>query len=422
MSSSHNLTRGSQLSQNRTTDAPANEGSSEKETVPEPKILEEHSKGDGSARENELQGEDVRKHSEEEEKENKEMNPKVFLEVVILICVNMLNYMDRFTIAGVLTNIQAFFDINDADGGLLQSVFITFFMFCSPVFGFLGDRYNRKWVMIAGMAIWEAAVFASTFVPRNRFWLFALFRGVFGIGEASYATIAPSVIADMFTGHNRSRMLMIFYFAIPFGSGLGFIVGSKVAALTGQWEWGIRITVIFGIIFLLLIIVFIEEPERGAAERQKGEIATAVAATSYWDDMKALVTNLTYVFGTVGCTALVFMVGTLSWWAPTTIEHSDAHKLGLNSTNMLDPDSKAKTNLIFGAITCVGGIVGVGLGSTLSMMLRSGYGPFKLVRTTRSDPIICGVGALIGVPALYFSLQFILIDMTVAWVCSFDIA
>ncbi|EYC45655.1 hypothetical protein Y032_0421g1178 [Ancylostoma ceylanicum] len=55
-------------------------------------------------------------------------------------------------------------------------------------------------------------------------------------------------------------------------------------------------------------------------------------------------------------------------------------------------------------------------------MLRSGYGPFKLVRTTRSDPIICGVGALIGVPALYFSLQFILIDMTVAWVCSFDIA
>ncbi|EPB70147.1 spinster domain protein, partial [Ancylostoma ceylanicum] len=204
--------------------------------------------------------------------------------------------------------------------------------------------------------------------PLQRFWLFALFRGVFGIGEASYATIAPSVIADMFTGHNRSRMLMIFYFAIPFGSGLGFIVGSKVAALTGQWEWGIRITVIFGIIFLLLIIVFIEEPERGAAERQKGEIATAVAATSYWDDMKALVTNLTYVFGTVGCTALVFMVGTLSWWAPTTIEHSDAHKLGLNSTNMLDPDSKAKTNLIFGAITCVGGIVGVGLGSTLSMV------------------------------------------------------
>ncbi|RCN29881.1 hypothetical protein ANCCAN_24361 [Ancylostoma caninum] len=94
-------------------------------------------------------------------------NPKIFLEVVILICVNMTNYMDRFTIAGVLTNIQTFFGINDADGGLLQSAFITSFMFYSPVFGFLGDRYNRKWVMLVGMAIWEAAVFGSTFVPRD---------------------------------------------------------------------------------------------------------------------------------------------------------------------------------------------------------------------------------------------------------------
>lgn len=51
----------------------------------------------------------------------------------------------------------------------------------------------------------------------QRFWLFLLFRGIIGIGEASYATIAPSVIADMFTGQNRSRMLMMFYFAIPFG-------------------------------------------------------------------------------------------------------------------------------------------------------------------------------------------------------------
>lgn len=44
------------------------------------------------------------------------------------------------TFAGVLTNIQAFFGIADADGGLLQSVFIVFLMFWSPVSGFLGDR------------------------------------------------------------------------------------------------------------------------------------------------------------------------------------------------------------------------------------------------------------------------------------------
>jgi hypothetical protein len=38
-----------------------------------------------------------------------------------------------------------------------------------------------------------------------------------GIGEASYAVIAPTMIADMFAGKMRSRILMIFYFAIPVG-------------------------------------------------------------------------------------------------------------------------------------------------------------------------------------------------------------
>ncbi|KIH65057.1 hypothetical protein ANCDUO_04623 [Ancylostoma duodenale] len=79
-----------------------------------------------------------------------------------------------------------------------------------------------------------------------KFWLFLLFRGIVGIGEASYVTVAPTMIADMSTGRNRSRMLMLFYFAIPFGSGLGFIVGSRVAAITGRWEWGVRVSVILG--------------------------------------------------------------------------------------------------------------------------------------------------------------------------------
>ncbi|RCN41705.1 transporter, major facilitator family protein [Ancylostoma caninum] len=424
--------------------------------------------------------------------------------------------MDRFTIAGVLTNIQAYFRITDAEAGLLQSVFIVFYMFCSPICGFLGDRYDRKLIMLVGIFVWIAAVFASTFISSDKFWLFLLLRGIVGIGEASYVTVAPTMIADMFTGSNRSRMLMIFYFAIPFGSGLGFIVGSRVAALTGRWEWGVRVSVIFGIICLAMIIFFIDDPERGAAEREKGEMANTLVASSYtedikalvtnltyvfascgftaivftvgtlswWmpttiehsiahglglnstamldsnvkaqtnlvfgiitclggiiclamiiffiddpergaaerekgemantlvassytEDIKALVTNLTYVFASCGFTAIVFTVGTLSWWMPTTIEHSIAHGLGLNSTAMLDSNVKAQTNLVFGIITCLGGIVGVALGSILSMMLRSGYGPFKLVRTVRSDPIICGVGAFIGVPAMYFSLHLI---------------
>ncbi|VDM65849.1 unnamed protein product [Strongylus vulgaris] len=344
----------------------------------------------------------------------------------ILIAINLLNYMDRFTVAGVLTNIQTFFGINDADAGLLQTIYMIFFMLASPIYGFFGDRYNRKYIMTAGLTLWTSTVLVSTFVPKNTFWLFLFLRGVVGAGEASYSTIAPSVIADMFAGSSRSRMLMLFYFAIPCGSGLGFIIATRVAAITGDWTWGVRITVFLGIACVALIYTFVKEPERGAAEREKGEIAKSLKATSYCEDLKWLTTNMTYIFGTAAYTAIVFMVGTLSWWAPTTIEHSVAHEKGLNSTDLLPAEDKARQvfgfiafsiNLIFGALTCVGGIVGVGLGSVLSMLLRNGVGPFKHCQTVRSDPIICGVGALIGVPTLYFSLHLIPVDLKAAWVC-----
>ncbi|RCN52886.1 hypothetical protein ANCCAN_00881 [Ancylostoma caninum] len=205
------------------------------------------------------------------------------------------------------------------------------------------------------------------------------------------------------------------------GSASSLAPTSPLLLVTGLGEYGLLLYLhmsdvpVPGILCLVMIIVFIEEPERGGAERLKGEIAAAVVNTSYWDDIKGLATNLTYVFSTAGYTAIVFVVGTLTWWAPTAIEHNDAYKLGLNSTDALSPDVKAQVNLVFGIITCIGGIAGVAIGSTLSMLLRTGWGPFKFVQTIRSDPIICGVGALIGVPTLYFSLHLIPTTMAGAW-------
>merc|ERR1711911_572938 len=46
----------------------------------------------------------------------------------------------------------------------------------------------------------------------DNFWMFLVMRSFVGIGEASYSTIAPTIIGDM-----RSKMLALFYFAIPVG-------------------------------------------------------------------------------------------------------------------------------------------------------------------------------------------------------------
>lgn len=51
----------------------------------------------------------------------------------------------------------------------------------------------------------------------QHFWLLLLTRALVGVGEASYSTIAPTIIADLYVGAERTNMLSIFYFAIPVG-------------------------------------------------------------------------------------------------------------------------------------------------------------------------------------------------------------
>lgn len=44
-----------------------------------------------------------------------------------------------------------------------------------------------------------------------------LLRAMVGIGEASYSTIAPTIIGDLFVGTQRSTMILVFYLFIPVG-------------------------------------------------------------------------------------------------------------------------------------------------------------------------------------------------------------
>lgn len=100
------------------------------------------------------------------------------------------------------------------------------------------------------------------------------------------------------------------------GSGLGFIIGSKVAALINDdWRWGVRVTPPLGLLCVLAIILIIKEPERGKAEGDQGaENVHNQPRGTYWQDVVYLLKNKTYVWSTIGYTAVVFVTGTLSWW------------------------------------------------------------------------------------------------------------
>ena len=47
-------------------------------------------------------------------------------------------------------------------------------------------------------------------------------------------------------------------------SGLGYVVGSKVAELAGgDWRWGVRVTPFLNILALVLLLLLMIDPPRG---------------------------------------------------------------------------------------------------------------------------------------------------------------
>ncbi|XP_042194656.1 protein spinster homolog 2 [Callorhinchus milii] len=314
--------------------------------------------------------------------------------------------MDRYTVAGVLADIQRHFEVSDSKSGLLPTVFIFSFMVATPIFGFLGDRFNRKFILSCGIFFWSAVTITSSFITKPNFWLLLFTRALVGFGEASYSTIAPTMIADMFTKDTRTCMLCFFYLAIPLGSGLGYILGSSVTQAAGDWHWALRVTPAMGLTAGTLIILLVPEPKRGAADQHTVKLR---AGTSWSRDMKAVIKIPSFVFLSLASASVAFATGVLGMWIPLYLFRAEVVQKHIEPCTR-EPCS-GRDSLIFGIITCITGFLGLILGVAATRWYRT--------KTARSDPLVCAFGMLSS--SIFISLIFVFARFSIlgAYICIF---
>ena len=87
--------------------------------------------------------------------------------LILLLLINLFNYIDRQVLSAVLPRIKDAFLADDPNAttklGALTTAFMIAYMVLSPLFGWLGDRYSR-WKLIAiGVVLWSVATGASGF-------------------------------------------------------------------------------------------------------------------------------------------------------------------------------------------------------------------------------------------------------------------
>src|SRR5262249_2874064 len=142
---------------------------------------------------------------------NRKLSPGWLL--AILTGLNLFNYLDRYVLPAVVVPLQNDLHLNDEKAGSLTSQFILGYFIAAPVFGYLGDRFSRKWLIAAGILVWSVGTMLTG--AAQSLTALLMCRMLVGFGEASYASISPSLISDRFDGEARNKALTIFYVAIP---------------------------------------------------------------------------------------------------------------------------------------------------------------------------------------------------------------
>lgn len=296
----------------------------------------------------------------------------------ILTAINFLNYIDRYVLAAVFEPIKRELHFTDAQLGWTLSAFMITYSVTSPAFGRLGDLFTRKYLIAAGVALWSFAT-AGAGLARS-FWQMFLPRSLVGIGEASYATIAPAIITDFYGESGRGRALAVFYAAIPAGSALGFVLGGHLSELFG-WRAAFFAVGLPGILFALLALAM-HEPPRGATDRDLDR--TQGVAPSLLATYQMLWENRTYVVVTIGFVAYTFALGGLVGWIPAFLERYDGM-------------STAEANQIFGTTTVASGFLGTFAGGFL--------GDYLLRYTKQAYLWVSGLCMLIGAPVTIIALS-----------------
>jgi len=291
----------------------------------------------------------------------------------LLTTLNLLNYIDRSVLFAVQPLVQTEFHLSNTQVGYLTSAFLGFYMVAAPFTGPLADRYSRKMIIVVGAVFWSALTLLTA-VTHTYFELL-IRHTLVGVGEATFVTIAPTFVADLFPERMRGRIFGIFYLAIPVGTAAGYLLGGKLGPSMG-WRYPFYLAAAPGFL-LALAMLFVPEPPRGQFDSLK--------ETPERGTLLGLVRNRAFWAVTLGMAAGTFSLGGIQVWMPTFLSRTRGYSL-------------ESANLIFGAIVVVDGI--------LASLIGGWLGDRLLPRMKGSYYFVSAVSMGLGVPVMIVALFF----------------
>lgn len=201
--------------------------------------------------------------------------------VFLLLIIYTISFIDRQIVGLMGPVLIEEFALTKTEFGLLGGLsFALFYTVFGLFFARIADRASRTKLIATGLTLWSLMTALSGFA-QSYIQLFMCRMGV-GVGEATLAPAANSLLADTFPKGRLSTALSVYSMGIPIGSALAFIIGGQVIAFTadlpdftnilGQplkaWQKGFLIVGLPGLI-LTFFILKLKEPARKGLKSHK---------------------------------------------------------------------------------------------------------------------------------------------------------
>ncbi len=316
-----------------------------------------------------------------------------WLVVLMLWFVCFFNYADRQAIFSVFPLLEKEMGLSKEQLGLVGSSFMWVYAAFAPLAGFIGDRFRRKNLILAGLAFWSLVTGLTGI--STMFWHLVLFRAVEGFGEAFYFPASMSLVSDYHSKETRSRAMSLHQSSVYAGTIGGGAFAGFMAEYYG-WRLGFYIFGAAGILLALVLLKFIREPVRGEVEKNRADEAAEAKPLPVGEVLPELLRTptavaLMAVFFFANFVAMVFLT-----WMPSFLKE------------------KFQMNLAMAGLT---GTAFIQIASVLGVLAGGALADYLAKRRAGGRMMAQMLGLVCGAPFIFltgwtFSIPLLVLGMT----------
>lgn len=151
--------------------------------------------------------------------------------------------------------------VSEAALGFVTAMAIGVTALSAAVWGYIGDRANRKLLMLVGTAVWVAGVAGTAVVPS--FGALVIVQGVTAVGLGVIASVGFAVVSDLVSPRRRGLAMSFWGLA----QGAGTVAGTLFGGVLGAGDWRRPFLLLAGAGLLSAgAYVFAFDTPRGASE------------------------------------------------------------------------------------------------------------------------------------------------------------